>query len=54
MTFLRIQFYPDGGDGPVRAFMDQLARERPRTYLRLALDLEVLGAEGARSSRVKA
>lgn len=32
--------------------MEQLAHERPKAFARLALDLEVLGAEGLRSPRV--
>ena len=52
MAFLRIEFYPNGDDGPVKAFLDHLAFERPRGYAKVALDIEVLGAEGIRSKQV--
>ena len=32
--------------------MEQLAKDRPKVFAKLAIDLEVLGAEGLRSSRV--
>ncbi len=49
---LEILYYPDGHHGPVREFLEQVARQRPKAFARLALDVEVLGAEGLRSPRV--
>ena len=49
---LEILYYPDGDRGPVRHHLTQLARERPKAFARLAMDLEVLGAEGLRSQQV--
>ena len=49
---LEILYYPDGGHGPVREFLEQLAKERPKAFARLALDVEVLGAEGLRSQQI--
>ena len=49
---LRILYYPEGGQGPVRDYLDGLVRERPKAFARLALDLEILGAEGLRSQRI--
>lgn len=49
---LEILCYPDGQHGPVREFLEQLAKRHPKVFARLALDLEVLGAEGLRSPRV--
>ncbi len=42
---LDILYYPEGNRGPARDYLTQLARERPKAFARLALDLEVLGAE---------
>ena len=36
----------------MREFLEQLAKRHPKAFARLALDLEVLGAEGLRSPRV--
>lgn len=47
-----ILYYPDGNHGPVRDHLTQLAKERPKAFARLALDLEVLGAEGLRSQQI--
>ncbi|MBI4679518.1 MAG: type II toxin-antitoxin system RelE/ParE family toxin [Elusimicrobia bacterium] len=52
MSFLRIRFYPEGGAGPVRDYLTDLAQARPAAYAKLALDLETLGAEGLRSRRI--
>ena len=49
---LEILYYPDGSHGPVRDCLTELARERPKAFARLALDLEVLGAEGLRSQQI--
>jgi len=49
---LEILYYPGGNRGPVRDYLAQLAEERPKTFARLALDLEVLGAEGLRSPQI--
>ena len=43
---LEILYYPEGNHGPVRDYLTELAKERPKAFARLALDLEVLGAEG--------
>ena len=53
MSFLKICFYPDGSSGPVKDFLTDLAADRPATYIKLALDLEVLGAEGPRSKQIR-
>ena len=49
---LEILYYPDGSRGPVRDYLNNLAKERPKAFARLVLDLEVLGAEGLRSQQV--
>ena len=49
---LDILYYPEGNYGPVRDALTQLAKERPKAFARLALDLEVLGAEGLRSQQI--
>lgn len=49
---LEILYYPEENRGPVRDYLTALARERPKAFARLALDLEVLGAEGLRSQQV--
>ena len=49
---LEILYYPDGNHGPVRDALGRLAKERPKAFARLALDLEVLGAEGLRSQQI--
>jgi len=49
---LEILYYPEGSRGPVRGYLTQLAKERPKVFGRLALDLEVLGAEGLRSAHI--
>lgn len=49
MSFIKICFYPEGSSGPVKDYLDELAAERPAAYVKLALDLEILGAEGLRS-----
>ncbi|MCI0563009.1 MAG: type II toxin-antitoxin system RelE/ParE family toxin [Nitrososphaera sp.] len=49
---LEILYYPDGSRGPVRDFLNQLVKEKPKAFARLAVDLEVLGAEGLRSQQI--
>ena len=49
---LVILYYPDGHRGPVVEHLAQLAKERPKAFARLALDVEILGAEGLRSQQV--
>lgn len=49
---LEILYYPEGNRGPVRAHLTELAKERSKAFARLALDLEVLGAEGLRSPHI--
>lgn len=49
---LEILYFPEGNRGPVRDYLTQLAKERPKAFARLALDLEVLGAEGLRSQQI--
>ena len=49
---LEILYYPEGNRGPVRNHLAELARERPKAFARLALDLEVLGAAGLRSQQI--
>jgi len=49
---LEILYYPEGNRGAVRDYLTQLAKERPKAFARLALDLEVLGAEGLRSEQI--
>ena len=49
---LDINYYPEGISGPVKDFLDSLANERPEAFARLAVDLEVLGAEGLRSRQI--
>jgi phage-related protein len=52
MSFLEIDYYPEGGSGPVRDHLDGLAAQRPAAFLKLALDIEILGAEGLRSKQI--
>ncbi len=47
-----ILYYPEGSRGPVRDYLIELAKERPKAFARLALDLEVLGAEGLRAQQI--
>ena len=49
---LEILYYPEGNRGPVRDYFTELAKERPKAFARLGLDLEVLGAEGLRSQQI--
>ena len=49
---LEILYYPEGNRGPVRDYLTALARERPKAFARLALDVELLGAEGLRSQQI--
>ena len=52
MSFITICYYPEGSSGPVKDYLDGLAVERPAAYVKLALDLEILGAEGLRSKQI--
>ena len=49
---LQILYYPEGSHGPVAEHLGQLAKERPKAFARLVLDLEILGAEGLRSGQI--
>lgn len=49
---LEILYYPEGNQGPVREYLSELAKDRPKAFARLVLDLEVLGAEGLRSRQI--
>ena len=49
---LEILYYPERNRGPVRDYLTQLAKERPKAFARLVLDVEVLGAEGLRSQQI--
>lgn len=49
---LEVLYYPEGSRGPVRDHLTELAGERPKAFARLALDLEILGAEGLRSPQI--
>lgn len=46
---LEILYYPEGSKGPVKDYLETLVQDHPKAFARLALDLEVLGAEGLRS-----
>lgn len=52
MDYLKLRFFPGGADGPVKWFLEDLAKDRPGAYVKLALDLRILGAEGLRSGRL--
>lgn len=52
MSFLKISYFPHGDAGPVRDYLDGLATCSPRAYVKLALDLQTLGAEGLRSKQI--
>ena len=49
---LRVLYYPAGDGGPVREYLVRMAGKEPKAFARLALDLEVLGAEGLRSAQI--
>ena len=49
---LAVLYYPDGNYGPVAEHLAQLAKECPKAFARLVLDLEVLGAVGLRSQQI--
>lgn len=49
---LEILYYPKGDHGPVKDYLSALAKERPKAFARLVLDLEVLGSEGLRSRQI--
>ena len=49
---LEILYYPEGNHGPVREYLGELAAECPKAFTRLAVDLEILGAEGLRSQQI--
>ena len=46
MSFLEILYFPEGDAGPVRDHLNKLAVCRPVAYIKLALDLQLLGADG--------
>ncbi len=49
---LDVLYYPEGNAGPVRDYLIRLESENTKAFSRLAMDLEVLGAEGPGSPRV--
>lgn len=49
---MRILYYPQGNEGPVSKYLEWLVKERPKAFARLAVDLEILGAEGLRSGQI--
>ena len=49
---LEILYYPQGNRGLVRDYLTELAKDRPKAFARVVLDLEVLGAEGLRSQQI--
>jgi len=49
---LEVLYYPHGNGGPVAEYLGRLAKERPKAFAKLALDLEILGAEGLRSGQI--
>ena len=49
---LEILYYPAGDREPVKDHLTFLAKSRPKTFSRLAVDLEILGTEGLRSQRI--
>ena len=49
---MKVYYYPYVDSGPVGAYLDALAEERPKAFARLAVDLEILGEEGLRSGRI--
>ncbi len=49
---LEILYYPDGDSGSVRDYLTQLAKDRPKAFAKLVLDLEVLGAQGLQSQQI--
>ncbi|MCX5787371.1 MAG: type II toxin-antitoxin system RelE/ParE family toxin [Elusimicrobia bacterium] len=52
MSFLEIAYYPARDAGPVKDYLEALSESRPAAFVKLALDLETLGAEGLRSKQV--
>jgi phage-related protein len=52
MSFLKILYYPGGDSGPVKNSLEALSLEHPAAFIKLRLDLEVLGTEGLRSQRI--
>ena len=49
---LELLYYPDGQWGPVAEHLGKLAKDRPKAFARLKFDLNLLGTEGTRSSRI--
>ena len=47
-----ILYYPEGNDGPVKDYFNELVSQRPKAFARLVLDLEILGSEGLRSRQI--
>lgn len=52
MSFLKLLYYPGGDSGPVKDRLEALSLERPAAFIKLRMDLEVLGTEGPRSPRI--
>lgn len=51
-AMIDIIYYPEGSSGPVKDYLASLAEDRPEAFARLAVDLEVLAAEGLRSRQI--
>ena len=49
---LKVYYFPHGTAGPVGRYLELLAKDRPKAFARLAVDLGILGEEGLRSSRI--
>ena len=49
---LEVLYYPHSNHGPVAKYLEDLAKDRPKAFAKLAVDLEILGAEGLRSQRI--
>ncbi len=47
-----VLYYPNGNEGPVAGYLERLAKERPKAFARIVIDLEVLAAEGLRCRQV--
>jgi phage-related protein len=52
MSHFRIVFYPEGGSGPVKEYLEELLIRRPDASTKLSVDLWILAAEGLRSHRI--
>ena len=52
MRRLEIVYYPFLTDGPVRVALLEVLARKPKAYLKLAKDLETLGAQGIPASGI--